>query len=592
MGRNRETLCAQGRFPGPPRGGEGRVRGGPGARSAFQHHGQDLRRAADSRGGPARRAQEQQVTLSRPTAGATPEPARPWKPAASSRLGRLLRARRGVCAHSRASGPRNCSWRPFGRTPPSPRLGRHCRSPHSPRESAPRVTCCSRAQESPGKSRTRRRLTAHARAQKKDSKRKQKKKNKEKKNPGRGPGGSRWTVIIHARPRGPSGFQRDDQHCPPTPPPRTPVWKRLRGPGRSSTQRGLEGLPGLLAQRTLHGPLRAPRGEGPRRCGAGALGRWVSGGVGRAQADPPHSQTSPVPNDRTAAQRPPFSAAVRGPPPRTRASGCRSAPRRQRAGSPARGGGARSAGPAGSGLGLGGHLTRPAGAPGSQHRGAQAKQDPANTPRPARLGRQTRCEAVGTTADPDSPAARRAFPLISCAGCALPAPRPHPPPPPLARPGPQRSVGWAGAPVLSAPLPGALSSPNLPRSFLRRGMPRSRGPQLCAATLHGILARCTHSPVEALQAAAPSDTPTPATRPAPGSHPRALFQGWKEIPLGGGTGAGGGKGGRQGAPSAARSQNGSHRSLRPPALGTREGEKARAVSWETTVHARKRNLSN
>lgn len=259
---------------------------------------------------------------------------------------------------------------------------------------------------------------------------------------------------------------------------------------------------------------------------------------------------------------------------------------------PPGGGGARSAGPAGSGLGLGGHPTRPAGAPGSQHRGAQAKQDPANTPRPARLGRQTRCEAVGTTADPDGPAVRRAFPLISCAGCALPAPRPHPPPPPLARPGPQRSVGWAGAPVLSAPLPGALSSPNLPRSFLRRGMPRSRGSQLCAATLHGILARCTHSPVEALQAAAPSDTPTPATRPAPGSHPRALFQGWKEIPLGGGTGAGGGKGGRQGAPSAARSQNGSHRSLRPPALGTREGEKARAVSWETTVHARKRNLSN
>lgn len=163
----------------------------------------------------------QQVTCSRPTAGGTPEPGCSWKPVVSApespppatprawlldvlvlevkaerppvnpgrrwhthpsagplaNQQRLPEAPPGSSAHAQlsmhttgsrtpwlrvASGPQHGSRRPAGRIPPSNRwVGRRCRSPQASR--AGRVP----GQESPREGRTRRGLTAQARAQKK-----------------------------------------------------------------------------------------------------------------------------------------------------------------------------------------------------------------------------------------------------------------------------------------------------------------------------------------------------------------------------------------------------------------------------------------
>lgn len=158
---------------------------------------------------------------------------------------------------------------------------------------------------------------------------------------------------------------------------------------------------------------------------------------------------------------------------------------------------------------------------------------------------------------------------------------------------------WAGALVLSASSWGS----ELPKPFLllylqgwdvRIPCPT---PNLCSAASTRIhphpSARHTHASGPRGGPAGRSSQRHPHTPPSRGqllvcTHARSSQVG-KEAPMGGprgGQGTGGGEGTR---PQQAQSQYRFRCFLRPP--GAR-GEAVACVSWETTVHALKRNLSN
>lgn len=176
--------------------------------------------------------------------------------------------------------------------------------------------------------------------------------------------------------------------------------------------------------------------------------------------------------------------------------------------------------------------------------------------------------------------------------CVLPGPPPDLLSPP-AGPSPQLwGVGCAGlAPWFSQPSPGAApSSPN-PSSSSIWGMgcriPRPT-PKLRAS------APCAHvsglgggGPVGRSSQRHPHTPPSRGRLWAPGSRPRALLPGW-EVGSDGGTRRGTGRKGTP-APNRLHLNIDSAVSFAHQAPG---GGAAARVSWETTVRALKRNLSN